>query len=209
MMSESIGLIIGLLLTLFIYSYLIGDNPLYRIAVHILVGVTAGYTAVVAIREVIVPVADILRSGPTGLEAISWLVPLLFILPLILRHLPRLRWLGDATLALFVGVGAAVALLGALLGTLLPQILLDTQSSPLQTVIIAILTISTLLLFQFSRLRHADWEQNQLQGSIAFVGRIVLTITLGTLFATVLNSSLILLADRLQNIVANIINLVS
>ena len=43
------------LLTLFIFSYLIGDNPLFRIAVYIFVGVSAGYVAAVACRQVLWP----------------------------------------------------------------------------------------------------------------------------------------------------------
>jgi hypothetical protein len=209
MISNALGLIIGLLLTLFIYSYLIGDNPLYRLSIHILVGVSAGYTAVVAIREVLLPVIDILRQNPDSLQTLSWLVPLLFVLPLILYRLPRLRWLGNSTLALFVGVGAAISLLGALLGTLGPQIMLNTQNNPLQTILIAVLTICTLLLFQFSRLRQTDWQQNQLQLGVVFVGRLVLTITLGTLFATILNTSLVLLVDRLNYLLTSIIELIS
>ena len=39
--------------TLMILSYLIGDNPLFRAAVYIFVGVSAGYVAAVAFHQVI------------------------------------------------------------------------------------------------------------------------------------------------------------
>ena len=40
-MNESIGLILGFILTLCVYSYVLGDNPLFRVASHLLVGVSA------------------------------------------------------------------------------------------------------------------------------------------------------------------------
>ncbi len=47
--------IISFLLTLMILSYLIGDNPLFRVAVYIFVGVSAGYAAAVAWWQVLFP----------------------------------------------------------------------------------------------------------------------------------------------------------
>ena len=47
--------IVAFLFTLFIFSYLIGDNPLFRLAVYIFVGVSAGYVAAVAYRQVLWP----------------------------------------------------------------------------------------------------------------------------------------------------------
>ncbi len=58
MTPENLDLIggwVSLVLTLLVFSYLLGDNFLYRIAVHVLVGVAAGYTVIVALESVIVP----------------------------------------------------------------------------------------------------------------------------------------------------------
>ena len=46
---------IAFIFTLMILSYLIGDNPLFRIAVYIFVGVSAGYVAAVAFAQVLMP----------------------------------------------------------------------------------------------------------------------------------------------------------
>ena len=121
-MIELAGLLIGLLLTLFIYSYLIGDNPLYRISVHLLVGVSAAYAVVVVVQQIITPLWQQIQADPTSPDSLIWLVPVLFMLMLLARRLPSVSWLGNTTLALLVGVGAAVALLGSLTGTLWPQI---------------------------------------------------------------------------------------
>ena len=138
MNSNLIGLIIGFLLTLFIYSYIWGDNPLYRLAVHILVGVSAGYAAVVVVRELLLPVYVQLRANPTTLELAGGLVPFVLGLLLVLKRLPRLAWLGTGTIALLVGVGAAVALMGALTGTLLPQVTAVADPDPMIALLAAV-----------------------------------------------------------------------
>ncbi len=201
-MNETIGLIVGLILTLLIYSYLIGDNPLYRIAVHILVGVSAGYATIVVVQRVILPVINEARDNPQ-VSAINWLIPLIFLILLFLRRLPKLGWISNLTLALLVGVGTAVALVGALVGTLIPQLFDFATDNPVQGIIIALLTICTLLAFQFTPLfrRNQDnetWEQPRVQRLITRIGQTVLMITFGAFFATVLSTTLVLLADRIN-----------
>ncbi|VAW31546.1 hypothetical protein MNBD_CHLOROFLEXI01-4292 [hydrothermal vent metagenome] len=200
-MSELTGLIIGLLLTLFIYSYLIGDNPLYRISVHLLVGVSAAYAAVVVVRQLLLPIWRQVQANPTSPDSLFWLVPILFVLMLFARRLPTVSWLGNVSLALLVGVGAAVSLVGSLTGTLWPQIVNVRPATPLQGIVVAFLTICTLLSFQFTVLRPRSsglWQPAIWQRSVTAVGRIVLTVTFGALFAMLLSTGLILLAERLN-----------
>ncbi|MCB8949059.1 MAG: hypothetical protein H6653_13685 [Ardenticatenaceae bacterium] len=207
-MSELVGLIIGILLTLFIYSYLIGDNPLYRISVHLLVGVSAAYAVVVVVRQLLLPIWQQIQANPTGADSVIWLVPILFVLMLLTRRLPSVSWLGNTTLALLVGVGAAVALLGSLTGTLWPQIVNVRPATPLQGIVIAVLTISTLLAFQFTALRPRSsgiWQPGIGQRSIAALGRIVLTMTFGALFAMLLSTGLILLAERFSYFITELV----
>jgi len=52
---EVISAIIGFILTLMIFSYLLGDNPLFRIAVYLFIGVSSGYAAVVVWYYVLIP----------------------------------------------------------------------------------------------------------------------------------------------------------
>ena len=47
--------VISFLFTLLIFSYVLGDNPLFRIAIYIFVGVSSGYIAAVACWQVIMP----------------------------------------------------------------------------------------------------------------------------------------------------------
>lgn len=208
--ADTIGLIVGLTLTLFIYTYLfIGDKAPYRLAVHILVGATAAYTAVIVVRQIFVPLYMEISENPTSAEAIYWLVPGLLALFLLLRRLQVASWLGNNTLALLIGVGAAVALLGAFSGTLLPQLTGSVSSgeAPWRGIVVALLAALTLLTFQFTTFRAATtrgWERSAWQRLIFVAGRAVIMITFGVLFVTVLNTSFILLADRINFFVGQI-----
>jgi len=46
---------VGFLLTVCVLSYLFGDNPLFRLATSLFVGVAAGYAAVLLIYQVLLP----------------------------------------------------------------------------------------------------------------------------------------------------------
>ena len=52
---DLIGALLGFVLTIFILSYIWGDNILFRIATHLFVGVAAGYVAIVVIQNIILP----------------------------------------------------------------------------------------------------------------------------------------------------------
>jgi hypothetical protein len=150
-------------------------------------------------RQVILPVLGRLRDDPTNVANL-WVLPVLLLLLLLLLK----RWTGNGTIAFLLAVGSAVALVGAVQGTLLPQIT-ATPANPLfpgQGIVTAVLTICTLLTFQFTRRTpNADprWRQ-WLNG----LGRVVLMITFGVLFAAALNTSLLLLAERLTYLLRDI-----
>ncbi|MFQ5435124.1 MAG: hypothetical protein ACE5FD_09640, partial [Anaerolineae bacterium] len=166
-MSDLAGLLIGFVLTLFIFSYLLGDNPLYKLAVHILVGMSAAYAAIVAVDQVLLPIYRQLQADTSQAASLRWLVPAVFAVLLILKRLPAIGWLGNSTIALLVGVGAAVALTGAVGGTLIPQISAFGQLSNngtggiLQHTAVAFFTAATLLTFQFVGRKNEDGEWRQ------------------------------------------------
>ena len=187
-------IIVGFLLTIAIYSYLVGDNPLYRLALHVLIGISAAYAAVVAVQTVLLPPTLTFIEDPTG--QLTWVVPIALSVLLLLKLIPRLAWLGNSAMAMMVGIGAAVALTGAIGGTLWPQLFSVGNSSALLAIVAALLTACTVLSFQFSTLNQ-DGKPISWLAPIRGVGQLVLTVTFGALFATALTTSITLLAERL------------
>ena len=117
MPTELIFGAISFLLTLMVLSYLIGDNALFRFAIHIFVGVSAGYVASVALYQVIWPYLLIpLVSAPLAERGLL-IIPLVLSALLLMKISPRLSWLGGPAVGYLVGAGAAVAIGGAALGT--------------------------------------------------------------------------------------------
>ena len=202
------------LFTLFIFSYLIGDNLLFRIAIYIFVGVSAGYVASVAFRQVIW--SDLFFPLITGTPVQKALltIPLILSALLLTKVSPRLTQLGMPTMALLVGVSAAVAVGGAVTGTLFPQItatinMFDARSAGsaaqflnmiLNGALILAGVTTTLVYFHFGARTTKDGSVRRfgLIELIAFIGSIFLAITLGVLFAGVYSAALTALIDRLH-----------
>jgi hypothetical protein len=210
MPTELLSALVGLLLTLMVFSYLIGDNPLFRVAVYLFIGVASGYAAMIIWHDVLLPR---LSQALAGFNPLA-IVPLLFALSLLAKLLPRISWIGNFAMAMLVGVGAAAAIGGALIGTLLPQAQaaidgfdifsagsgLEVVSRLLGGVVMLGGTVFTLASFHFSAGHAADGapKRNRIIEGIAWVGRIFIAITLGVLFAGVYMSALAAMIERLS-----------
>lgn len=210
MTPETLDLIAGwvsLVLTLFIFSYLLGDNVLYRLAIHVLVGVAAAYALIVATESVIKPwLEETLLVDATGRDEATVIalrvigpVPFLVGALLLFKVSPRLAAVGNLGLVLLIGVGVAVAIAGAVSGTILPlareagQAVDDTLADGL---VILVGTITTLLYFQFFAVERRGMVQRP-RGlrSLSLVGQFFVTVTLGALYAGAILTSLAVFSD--------------
>ena len=207
-MNESIGLILGFILTLCVYSYVLGDNPLFRVASHLLVGVSAAYAAVVAVQQFLWPIFVQVRQQPTAPSSLLWAVPLLLALLLLLQRLPTFNWWGSLPLAVLIGIGTAVALTGALLGTLWPQVT-ATATTPGRGIAIALLTAITLLSFQYYRRQNEAGEviTPRWLSVVTLAGQAVLVLTFGVVFANVLGTGLTLLTAQISSLLSQLLQL--
>jgi len=203
-MSEILWTLVAFLLTLMVFSYLFGDNILFRIASYLLVGVTAGYAVVVIIDKVLVPqVFQPLVSG-----SLWTLIPLALGALIVMRLSPRLAGLGRVSMAFLAGVGAALAVSGAVLGTLIPQmrgtITLFKPENGLaswsQGLFILLGIVSILAYFQFGALRRTGEkpERPAYLRWLAKVGEWFLMVALGSIFAGVLLAALSALVERVD-----------
>jgi hypothetical protein len=204
--------LLSFLLTLMILSYLVGDNPAFRVAVYIFVGVSAGYAAAVAWWQVIYP--KVLLPLLTGslIERLLALVPLVLGFLLLMKLSQRTAWMGNVSVAFLVGVGAAVAVGGAVMGTLIPQ----TQASYTVFnltgggsllarlffgVIMLVGTITTLVYFHFGAKATAGGPQrSKLVIWLGWIGQVFIAITLGVLFAGVFAAAMTALIERMNSI---------
>ncbi len=212
--------VFSFLFTLLIFSYLIGDNPLFRIAVYVFVGVSSGYIAAVVWWQVILPrLIYPLLSGSTSMPQKGlMLFPLIGSLLIFMKLSPRLAGIGRIAMAFLVGIVAALTIAGALGGTLLPQTVgtidaFDFNASSARGIgffealssaaIILSGTVFTLTYFHFGAHPKEDGSMHRL-GLIevmAWIGRIFIGITLGAVFAGVYAAALTALIERFMSLI--------
>ncbi len=195
---DRVATIAGAVLVLLVFSYLLGDNFLYRIAIHIFIGAAAAYTLIVAVESVIVPWITLTFSGNsnTGLKVIGAL-PFVLGLLLLLKLFRGLSRIGNLGLAAVIGVGTALAVWGAVMGTLWP-LALDSarrQGNILDSLIAVIGTITVLVYFTYLGVRrpNGDVEQLLVVRWPGAVGQAFIMITLGATYALLIISALTVL----------------
>jgi hypothetical protein len=209
--SEQVGLWIGFVFTLMIFSYILGDNILYRLAIYVFVGLAAGYITIVTVESVILPwLRGTLLSPDAGIGgSILGIIPFLLGLLLLLKTSPRLGRIGNIAIAFIIGVGTAVALVGAITGTLLP-LAMTTGSSVRVDVLNGFLIFlgvsSTLIYFQYLARRKPNGEirRGVVVRAIAGIGQVFIVVTLGAIYAGAILTSLTIFSERIGFILARI-----
>jgi hypothetical protein len=158
---DSAGTWLAALLTLLVFSFLIRDTFLFRLAQSLLVGTAIGYGSAVVLHNVIwnsllVP----LLVDSLFLWRNTWLlfIPLILGLLLLTKLVPSASGVGNISLGYLFGVGAALAIGGALGGALMPQVRATIFAFPpapslaslVNPSLILVGTLGALLTFRFT-----------------------------------------------------------
>lgn len=208
----------GLIFTLMIFSYVIGDNFLFKLALYIFTGVSAGYIASVAWWQVLRPnLITPLMSG-SALDKALLVFPLAGILMILMKVSSRLSGISRFAMAFIVGAGAAVTIAGALRGTLIPQVEGTINSIPrlgnaadlaqnfnmlVNGVAVLLGTALTLIYFHFGARIQQDGSVRRMGviEILAWLGRFFIGVTLGVVFAGVYAAALTALIERISSMI--------
>ncbi|MBE2183764.1 MAG: hypothetical protein IAE89_10095 [Anaerolineae bacterium] len=218
MTPDQIGLAAGFVFTLMIFSYLLGDNFLYRLAVYIFAGLAAGYITVLTVESVILPwLRGTVGSGEFG-GIIIGILPVVLGVLLLTKSFRRYHKLGNLALGLIIGVGAAVGIIGAISGTLIP-VMNDTVSALrpqasgddagialFNGFLVVGGVICTLVYFgHFSRRAPDGTVRRGAFGRIlGTIGQGFVVIALGALYGGAILTGLVILTERLAFIFTTI-----
>lgn len=210
---QGLGAAVGLVLSLFIFSYLLGDNWLYRLAIYIFIGLTAAFTLIVTVESLFPYLGALARlingtsSEIDAFPALSLIVALILIFPVLILRLPG----RGITLGLLIAVGSAVAVLGTLTGTLLPFALNTGQAvgeglragNIFNGIILLVGVVTSLLYFQFQgrRTPEGTTERGPWSQAISGIGQVFIVITLGALYGAAILTSLTILTARISALV--------
>ena len=203
---QRIGVILAAGLTLIMYSFLYRDNPLFKVAENLFVGVALGYGAIITWRESLRPeIMDPLFIDPPHfhaflMEFLRRLAPILLGILLVTRLSRRLSWLSRYSYTLMVGWGAGIGIPIVVHTYILQQ--LQASVSPLNeavgvlpvfgAIVILAGTVSVLFYFFFSV------EHKGAGGAVSTVGIWFLMISFGASFGYTVMGRISLLIGRVE-----------
>lgn len=208
-MIETIGIWIAALLTLCIFSFLYKDNPFYKFAEHLFIGISAGYWAVYYYHNQFIPnlYLPLFKEGH-----LLYIIPLILGLMMLMRLSPKLGWISRWPLALIVGTTAGYYLVTYLQTNGIEQVksvfipIIDVaswrtfQAQPgflpfLQTIgnlTVIIGVITGLIYFFFSK------EHKGIFGRMSKIGIWFLMIAFGASFGYTVMARISLLIGRMH-----------
>lgn len=208
---------LGAFLTLCIFSFLYKDNPFYRFAEHLFVGVSAGYYIILNFWTVIVPNLwePLVKAwgnaqGHTGMMSlflprlgdyrIFLVLPGVLGLMLFSRFFGRIGWLSRWSLAVILGVYAGIRTTGAaqadfvaqVQGSLQPLWVAGHLGTSLNAIIFTVGLVTSLLFFFYSR------EHKGSLGVASKLGIYFLMVSFGAGYGYTVMSRISLLIGRFQ-----------
>jgi hypothetical protein len=199
--DQIVGLWVSGLLTLFVFSFLFGDNPFYKLAEHIYVGVSAGYWMCLGYWQSIVPY--VLEP----LKRFEWiaLIPLIMGIMLLFQLHPKTAWVSRWPLCFLVGLYAGLNIVYTMQAQILEQVyasinpLWSTAAVPLDswelwTNWILVVGLFTGLIYFYFSVPH----QGVFFGGAARIGIWILMIALGASFGYTVMARVSLLIGRVQ-----------
>jgi hypothetical protein len=205
------GYWVAAILTISIYSFLYRDNPLYKFAESLFVGLGAGYWVCLLYHETIVPklIQPLFFGGDAG---VAWLriFPGVLAVFMLLRFFPKLSWLSRWALGFIVGMYSAVNITGFAQGDFVAQIH-ATMTMPVSSggPLAIILNVSTivgifavLIYFFFSK------EHKGGLGGFAKLGIWFLMVAFGASFGYTVMGRVSLLIGRMQFLLRDWLHLI-
>lgn len=196
--STSIWVWIAALLTLMIYSFLYKDNPFYRLAEHIFVGISIGYGTVLVWYNSVIPKI----YGPLFQAPHEWLL----IFPILLGAMifgiftKKYSWFIKYPLAFVVAGYSGIAIPLMFQTYILRQVEASfltgsSFSSPftaVNSILVFVGLVTTLIYFYFSKKREHGF------GIAARFGIVFIMVAFGAAFGYTVMARISLLIGRMQ-----------
>ena len=203
--GEFFGNTVAAIFTLAIFSFLWKDNPLYKVAEALAVGLSAGYFTVILART---------SLTRTLIDPLFGEGRLIFIIPAVLGLLMYLRlsrnwtWLSRYPLAFYMGIASGAALGPTILAYVVRQIEYTivpmgfTTWAGIQNILIVIMVFSALFYFFFSV------EHKGVFGVTARFGVWIIMIAFGAQFGFTVMARISLLIGRVQFLLGDWLGLI-
>lgn len=199
------GTLVAGLLTLAILSFLYRDNPVYKMAESLLIGVSIGYFLVVTWESTLMD--TMLEPLFAGTD--FWLlIPLVLGLLMFARFNRKAAWLAKIPIGFLIGSGAGVAIPAMLYARTIKQ--MSATVVPLTTasgwpdisgIVVLVGVTTTIVYFYFSR------EHRGALGRSAKIGTYFLMVFFGATFGFTVMSRMSTFIGRMEFLLTDFIGL--
>lgn len=107
---DALGIIVAAGLTLAIYSFLYKDNPMFKLAEHLYVGISLGYGIIQTYYGNLLPnlIDPLFRPEEGKYPAFLLIIPAFFGILMLSRFVPKYAWLSRWSIAFLVGMGSGM-----------------------------------------------------------------------------------------------------
>ncbi len=199
------GTILAGLLTLAILSFLYRDNPIYKMAESLLIGVSIGYFLVITWTKTVMD----LLVDPLFYDA-KWplVIPMALGIMMFGRFHKKTSSLSRIPIAVLIGSGAGVAIPAMLDARILKQVsatiaplLTETGMPDISVIVVLIGVLTTLSYFYFSR------EHKGALGVSAKIGTYFLMAFFGTTFGYTVMSRMSTFIGRMEFLLSDFLKL--
>ena len=196
---NTVGIWIAAFFTLCIFSFLYKDNPFYKFAEQVFVGLSAAYWLVYIIYSIMVP--NLFSKLATDFSGnLILLIPAVLGIMMLMRIHPKTQWLSRYPIAIMVGTTAGISLLRYMKSDILQQVT-ATMINPFATndpatisgnLLLIIGTICGVYFFYFSK------KQEGISKLPSKVGIWFLMVSFGATFGYTVMARISLLIGRLD-----------
>ena len=200
--AKGLGTITAVALTLAMYSFLYKDNPVFKIAENLFVGVAMGYWIIITWYNILKPdvfetlIVPIFKDTDKAPQY-AVIIPTLLGVFMLLRFSSKLSWLSRWSFAFVVGLGAGITIPNFIHAFILKQLSFDsliTASIPdsINSFLILSGVVSVLIYFFFSM------EHKGVIGGVSKIGVWFLMVAFGASFGFTVMARMSLLIGRIQ-----------
>ncbi|HHY17480.1 MAG TPA: hypothetical protein GX524_05335 [Firmicutes bacterium] len=199
-MSTDIGIWTGALMTIAAFSYLFGENQIYKAVEHLYVGAAAGYSIVLGFNNVITKGWQPLVEGGQFQVFIPAVLGLMLFAPYAGN---QFAWLRRIPISFIVGIGAGITIRSTVIEQFVKQIgatVLPFNSIDNILVVFGTLVVLSYFFFTFK-------ATPALKGS-SELGKWLIMITFGASFGNAAMGRISLLIGRVDFMFREWINLI-
>lgn len=201
---------VGAFITLCCFSFLIKDNPFYRFAEHLFVGVSAGYYfSMISFHQVLKPnllakvFPTLFASGAAAATPADYslIIPGLLGVLMMFRLSQNYSWISRFTVSFVMGVSTGLAIVYSTQQFLIPQVakairplaVAGDYMQSFSNLVLVVGSVACLFYFFFS-----TEHRGPIYGNLSRVGIWYLMVSFGAAFGATVMGRISLLIGRFQ-----------